>query len=169
MLSSAAMNRLLALFVIAVACILPGSAFAEGTVIGVRAAYLRGLGAEGANHFGGGISVEQSLISHRLEMELVGVAMPTAHGMLMPVELLLKMPFHFHSMQWLQPYIGAGPAMGVLFEEHTSFHFGGAGVAGTYFWFTHSIGALAEVNYELLFAEHPEHELGATAGLAFRF
>lgn len=162
------MNRLLSLSLLVVAAVLPGTAFAEGTVLGARVAYLRGLEAEGANHFGGGLSIEQTLIAHRLEAELVAQMMPAAHELRMPVELLLKVPFHVN--EWLQPYLGLGPAMGLGFgEEGTTVHFGGAGVVGSYFWFSESVGALFELNYEGLYEAELVHEAGVTAGLAWRF
>ena len=40
---------------------------------------------------------------------------------------------------------------------------------GTYFWLTHGLGLILELNYELLYDHEMVHEAGATTGVAWSF
>jgi hypothetical protein len=140
----------------------------QNHVVGARVALLQEVRDHGLLHYGGGLSVERAFFSHRLELELVALGLPTGHGLLLPVELLAKIPFH--PTPWLQPYIGAGPAMALNFDARgTEVHFGGACVLGSYFWLGGGFGLMLELNYELFYDHGAASELGTSAGVVWAF
>jgi hypothetical protein len=164
------MNRPLPVSLLLLISLLPPTAVAAeaSTIVGGRASFLRAIQPHAKPHFGGGLSVERAVVHHLLEVELVAGLLPGEHATLLPVELLLKVPFHPTS--WLQPYLGLGPAMVVSFDHgEASPHFGAAAVAGAYFWLGGGLGLMLEVQQELLYDHGVVPEFGTAAGVVWAF
>lgn len=134
---------------------------------GVKGGYLAGFAhGEVAHSGGGGAFVEWTAVQGWLELEL-GARYLGGHGHLLPIDLLAKKPFHLTDT--VHPYLGLGPTFVLAFADGTSVHYGLATVAGSYLWLAKHIGLLAELNYNLVYEDGAVHEVGAAAGLAFRW
>ncbi|MBW2734086.1 MAG: hypothetical protein JRH20_16990 [Deltaproteobacteria bacterium] len=157
-------------FVILALCALPAIAQADpvlhgsGTsepghsIFGAKIVGGAAIDPEGSAHRRMGLALlyEYALIPHWLEGEISVAGMLCDHGPLLPVELLLKIPFHLND-QW-EFYVGAGAAMVVDFDHEQAF-FGGVGSVGTFFWLSDHFGLLFELDYLLLHEHGATHEL----------
>ena len=140
-------------------------------IVGVTGAMAAQFPSEGENgvHFGAGARLAWVAVPERLEVEVGMHAIFTSEATELPVDLLLKSVFPVN--HWLHPYMGVGatlvPAIG-----HDATHIGAGAVvsAGTYFWFTHRVGALAELNYNLVRIDNTTvHEAFVAVGVVFGF
>ena len=86
-----------------------------------------------------------------------------------PIEVLLKKPFHANHV--VNPYAGFGPELALIFAPHGNrARFGLKFVGGSYFWFREGPwGVDLEIAYVLLFDDHTVHEFALETGFAFRF
>ncbi len=131
---------------------------------GAKGAYLYAMHEnESHHHAGAGIFFELSLLPHMLEMEFSVKAMSAQKGVVVPIDILLKVPFH--PLPQVNPFIGLGPAMALVIHDGASAHFGGAVVAGSYFWVHPHVALSAEMNFNLLYDHGAVYEYGAAAGV----
>jgi hypothetical protein len=126
---------------------------------------------EGEGFIGGGISVyyERNLIAGWLEIEPAIAAFWVEDETVVPIEVLLKKPFHANPM--INPYVGLGPELALIFAPHGNrARFGLKFVGGSYFWFREGPWGLdLELGYVLLFDDQLVHELAVETGFGFRF
>lgn len=126
---------------------------------------------QGKSYIGGGISAfyERNLVPGWLEIEPAIAVFWVEEETILPVEVLLKKPFHANHV--INPYAGFGPEVAFIFTPHGNrTKFGLKFVGGSYFWFKEGPWGLdLEVAYVLLFDDHTVHELALETGFAFRF
>ncbi len=118
--------------------------------------------------FGGGVFAEVSLVHGWLEVELGAKLLTSkAGGFHVPVDLLVKKPFHADRAT---VFLGIGPALNIVSHHHeTHAYFGIAGVIGVYLWVKDPFGLVFEITEAVVFEEHVTNELGGTAGVVFGF
>ena len=126
---------------------------------------------QGKGYIGGGISVyyERNLIAGWLEIEPAIAVFWVEDEIVVPIEVLLKKPFHANHV--INPYAGFGPELALIFAPHGNrARFGLKFVGGSYFWFREGPwGVDLEIAYVLLFDDHTVHEFALETGFAFRF
>lgn len=164
-------------------------------IVGLKGAYAvevtRADGRRRALETGGFLLFyEQSLFPDALELEASTGFFVGPRMRFLPVDLLLKKPFHFGV--WT-PYLAVGPTMSIAWIEASQGEPGadvddppgmrasrvrelllGAAVsAGTYYWLGPRWGLDLDVVYSLLAnltePEHPVHELVLSTGIVARF
>lgn len=110
-------------------------------------------GREVSPRFGGSVFYERELVQNWLEFE-IQIGLVGGGGMfIMPIDVLLKKPFHVNHR--VTPYIGGGPALEALFVNGEQEVVGGlTAAAGVYVWFSKYAGIDVEVDYTLVFSEH---------------
>lgn len=122
---------------------------------------------------GAGGFFEFTAIEHWLEIE-AAVHYVNAGGLHeVPIDVLLKMPFHVN--KWFHPYVGLGGVVVPVIAPDTGTGTSGvaveggiASVVGSYFWFSKHVGWSLDINYNLLFgAEGLTNEVGGTTGIVF--
>ncbi|TNE45254.1 MAG: hypothetical protein EP343_26940 [Deltaproteobacteria bacterium] len=151
-----------------------------------------GGGLQNSNHAAMGGFVEFVLIPHRLELEFEVEAVIDAQKLMLPIDLILKMPFLVRHSYEL--YIGVGAAFvptianfggstheettdshkvdshGETQQEHSTLEGGVLAVVGTKIWFNKTWGMEIEGSYHLLFdAGRPVHEMGLQTGVLARW
>ena len=128
--------------------------------LGVLGTGLAVLADEGtSSHFGVGAFFEIEAIAGWLEFELSLRVLSAQTGVELPIELLIKKPFHVN--HWFHPFLGIGPALVPAFlDEGNSVHGGGAAAVGAHFWITSDVALMAEFNYNLIYDNGLVHELG---------
>lgn len=128
--------------------------------------------------FGGKLFLERALVPEWLELEASAGAVWIGRGpagLVVPLELLLKVPFQLTSS--IHPYLGAGVALDIEHlerEEETRYLPGLSAAAGGYLWFSDALGLDLELSYTLLAEEEHtgralKHELGLGVGFVTRF
>jgi hypothetical protein len=139
-------------------------------IIGFKAGPVAQFG-QGEGKMGGGISAyyERNLIAGWLEIEPAIAVFWVDEETIVPIEVLLKKPFHANEV--INPYTGMGPELALIFTPHGNrARFGLKFVGGSYFWFGEGPwGMDLEIAYVLLFDDHTVHELALETGFAFRF
>jgi hypothetical protein len=100
-----------------------------------------------------------------VELELCSRVLGNADGILLPVDLLLKLPFHL--TKTIHPFIGFGPILALVFLEENAVHFGLASSLGSYFWISDAWALAVELNYNLEFEEHIAQEVLANLGVVY--
>ena len=138
--------------------------------VGAKLAYFAAFShGETLHHIGGGFFFEASLVPHWLEIEVSAKVMGAPDSVVLPLDLLFKVPFHPHPM--IQPFVGAGPALALLFSTshsgETHVHGGVATVAGVYIWIRQHWAISIEANYNLLYGRGTSHEVGGATGVVF--
>ncbi len=118
-----------------------------------------------AHGVGGAIFGETTLVPGWLELELNIAMVRLGEELVLPIDLLLKKPLHFGS---ICPYVAAGPALSVVFEEERTVHVGGIAVLGAYVFFHRKVGLDLEVEYSVFPADGLIHELTLAFGPVFR-
>ncbi|MDJ0762869.1 MAG: hypothetical protein QNJ97_07745 [Myxococcota bacterium] len=120
---------------------------------------------DGETHLfgGGGLFFEVAL--GPVELELCARVLGNGHGVILPVDLLLKLPFHL--TQTIHPFVGLGPTLVPVFLEENALHVGLATAIGSYFWISNAWALALEVNYNLVFEGHLAHEVMANVGVVF--
>ncbi len=119
--------------------------------------------------FGASVFYERELIQNRLEFE-IQIALVGGGGMfIMPIDLLLKKPFHVNHR--VTPYIGVGPALDAVFTDgEQEVLVGLTSAAGVYVWFSKYAGIDVEIDYTIVVSEHGiEHAPCFGVGPAFHF
>lgn len=147
----------------------PGAALAEG---GHSFDWFAGLKSSSVTtgagtHVGGGGFVEYAVDHEWLEVELSVQAFGEHGDVLLPVEMVLKKPFHLTDA--VHPFVGAGPMVAVLFAGENAAHFGGLVTGGTYVWFSDHLGLLAAGTYGVVSDRALVHEVGGSLGLVAGF
>ncbi|MCP4676873.1 MAG: hypothetical protein GY854_15430 [Deltaproteobacteria bacterium] len=133
---------------------------------GAKGSYLLGFAHGDIHHFGGGgVFFEVLLIPHWLEIELCVRALGNSHGVILPIDVLLKIPFHVNEV--FHPFIGLGPTVVPSFMGENEIFFGGVVALGSYFWVTHSWAVTAELNYNLIYEHGVVNEVGVNVGVAY--
>lgn len=145
-----------------------GDEEANHSFVGIKGAYLAAPHhGEVHHHLGGGAFFEVTLLPEALELEVCLKWMSAEHGFLLPLDIMLKVPFHVNEV--LHPYIGVGPVAVLAVDEEPEGHFGGGAVGGAYFWLSDSVGLLAELTFNLLWAHGLHREFGGALGIVFGF
>lgn len=119
---------------------------------------------------GFGLLYERTLIRGWLELEVSANALFLAdgRGAHLPVDVLLKKPFHFGHI--VDPYVGIGAAVTVALGEEQFVAPGVIGTLGAYFWVHPRFGVLGEVDYAAVAEpERWQHEIEVSSGAVFRF
>lgn len=102
--------------------------------------------AEGpATGFGVSIFYERELVPRWLEVELNVGLIDGAAGLQVPIDLLLKKPFHLGRR--LTPYIGIGPSIELFPRGDRSPLPGVTGGVGLYLWLSRDFGLDLELDY----------------------
>ena len=119
-------------------------------------------------YYGPGIFLERVLIPHLLETEVTTAAAMNSHGVLVPVDILLKKPFNLHPR--VEPFIGAGLALAIhVADGHALMYPGAIFSGGTSIWLSRHVGLTLEVDYSMMSHEGLTTELELAAGAAWRF
>ena len=137
--------------------------------VGATSVELAAIGGEELEGvFGGGSFLEFTVIENWLEIEAaVNVVKTTAGPVEIPVDVLLKKPFHVNT--WLHPYVGLGPAV-VLVAGKSKVDVGLATAAGSYFWLTQHVSLSAEIDNNVLAGDGKVlYEVGGKTGVVFGF
>lgn len=143
-------------------------------------------GGESEAFYGGGAFLTYVAIHKWLEIELVVDLIAGSHEIedsgvklqastvRLPIDLLLKKPFHIS--KHFHPFVGIGPT---LVYEHETFSGGapsaqrwsggGTAVAGVDIWISRHAGLVLEAAYSLLAANGIEHEVGGSLGALIEF
>lgn len=134
--------------------------------VGAKGAYLAvPEDGEVHHHLGGGVFLELTLAPRALELELSLKWMSAAAGYELPLDVMLKVPFHVNRV--LHPYLGAGFIAVLAVDDGVAAHFGGGLLGGAYFWITDQVGLLAELNFNLLYGHGLIREFGGAVGVVF--
>lgn len=142
--------------------------FERNYVVGFKISELTSLGHEETTHLaGGGAFFEIPILHHALEIEGAARVLGGGHGPVLPLDVLIKKPFHVSDS--LIPFIGVGPTAVVVFHGGTTAHFGGAASLGTSYWFTPQAGLVVEANYNAISEGGLVHEIGGNVGMAYGF
>lgn len=122
---------------------------------------------EGIAHRRTGVAAlyEHPFIPHWLEGEISVGAVLGEHGVFIPVELLLKIPFQL-TQRW-ELYAGAGPAM-LVDLDHEEAYFGAVVSVGSFLWLSEHFGLLFEIDYIPLYEHGAVHEIEGAVGVAWR-
>jgi len=105
-----------------------------------------GHGAEGpVTNFGVSIFYERELVPKWLEVELNVGLIDGAAGMQIPIDILLKKPFHLSRR--LTPYIGLGPSIELFARGDRPPLPGVTGGIGVYLWLSRDFGLDLEIDY----------------------
>ncbi len=119
---------------------------------------------------GVGLLYERTLVRGWLELELSTNALVVegGRGAHLPIDVLLKKPFHVGHR--IDPYIGAGAAVTFGLGEERFVGAGAVATVGTYFWVHPRVGLLAEIDYAAVVEPRGwQHELEFGSGPVFRF
>lgn len=120
------------------------------------------------NYYGPGIFLERVLIPHYLEGEVTTALSMNSHGLLIPVDFLLKKPFNLHPR--LEPFIGAGLALAIhAAGGHAEVYPGAIFSGGTSIWLGRHLGLTLELDYSIMAHHGVTIELELAAGAAWRF
>ena len=139
-------------------------------VFGVKGVQLNTFSNHGENASGAGVGVliERSVIPRWLEIELSTSTVFIDDHTIIPMDLLLKKPFHF--TENFSPYLAVGPTIAFnVTKKKTEIGIGAAFIVGTYIWFSQYIGLDVEVDYAILEENGLVHELTFAAGPLLRF
>lgn len=119
------------------------------------------------HHLGVSVAFERTLVPGWLAAELHVLLAPGAHGLTLPVELLVKKPFELSPE--VEAFVGLGLATEWIKAGVYEPQYGFASVLGSYFWVNPLFGLVLETDYSLLSSREIEHELVLAAGGAVRF
>ncbi|MCB9536079.1 MAG: hypothetical protein H6704_07415 [Myxococcales bacterium] len=115
---------------------------------------------------GPGLLFEYPLAHGALTVEAAAAYLFGEHGDEVPVDLLLKVPFHVAPA--LELFVGAGP-LAAWSVEHDEIGWGGLASVGGYWWTAGELGLLLEADYEIVRShEHTLHGVEAAAGVVWR-
>jgi hypothetical protein len=136
------------------------------TFVGAKGAYLA-VPEDGEihHHLGGGVFFELTLAPQALALEISAKWMSAAAGYELPLDIMLKVPFHVSRV--LHPYLGAGFVAVLAVDDGVAAHFGGGVIGGSQFWLTDQVGLLAELCFNLLYGHGLIREFGGALGVVF--
>jgi len=119
--------------------------------------------------WGAGIFYEREVIQDWLEIELNVPVIGDRDHVILPLDIVLKIPWH--ASPYVTPYVGVGPGLDVIFHEGETEVFGAiASVVGLYVWFDMVFGVDIEFSYSIVFEEgHIVHELIPSLGPVVHF
>jgi hypothetical protein len=121
---------------------------------------------DGSLHLGANVMVEWEAIENWLELEVGASLLADAHGVEVPVDLLVKKPFKL--ARWAEFMFGVGPEIVHVTGSNQGTYFGGEASLDFMFWPSgHRIGLWVEPEYDLIFERTPSSGIGATGGLLF--
>lgn len=115
-----------------------------------------------------GLLYERTLVAMRLAAEFSVHVVSTPLGPHLPVDFLLKKPFHISHR--FEPYLGLGGVVSIALGRERFVAAGAIGSAGLYFWFREGFGLLLEADYAVL--REPgqwRQEIEGTTGPVIRF
>lgn len=140
---------------------------AHHAVLGAKLVGLSLPGEEDAPFLvGPGVLFEYPIAHGALTVEAAAAYLFGEHGDELPVDVLLKVPFH--ATPALELFVGAGP-LAAWSVEHDEIGWGGLASLGGYYWTEGSLGLLLEADYEMLRSHgHTLHGVEAAAGVAWR-
>lgn len=119
-------------------------------------------------HFGASFFYEREAVENWLEIELNVAVLSAPGGVLLPVDLLLKKPFH--AGRHVTAYVGLGPALEIEILDGTEVFGGLTGATGLYVWVTKNVGVDIELDYTLIVERGAiAHGLGGGVGPVFHF
>ena len=125
-------------------------------------------GGEAGYWVGTGLVFEHAFATSGLEVELSWASLHGDHGgSVVPIDLLIKVPMHVS--HHLDLFVGAGPALQFRPGATHPLAAGGIATGGGWLWVSEHIGLLVELDYAVVLAEQPTHELEAAMGVAVRF
>lgn len=141
-------------------------------LLGLKGVQLTAIPSEGETLIGGGLGLfaERTAIPGWLEIELSAsfVRIESENEWIVPIDVLLKKPFHVGS--GVCPYLAIGSTVSLVTDgEGLTVGVGGVVVVGTYIWLSDSWGIDVEVDYALLYEEGVQHEVTVAAGPTLRF
>lgn len=121
--------------------------------------------ADGSFHPGANVMLEWDAIESWLELEIGASFLAAEGGLEVPVDLLVKKPFHL--AWWSELMIGVGPEVVAVSTPSTKATYVGAEVALDFmFWpWTRRIGLWVEPEYDAVFHDGVSHGIGSTGGL----
>jgi hypothetical protein len=136
--------------------------------MGTMGAYEYAVGEHEEAHLGGwGLFFELGLVPH-LELEFLVKLMGGKELMSVPIDILLKVPFH--PIPEVHPFIGFGPTVAFAMNaEEMKVHYGGVVAAGSHFWASKGFGFLVEASYTLAYGHSLIHDIVGAAGLVARW
>jgi hypothetical protein len=144
-----------------------GEKYHRHYVMGTLGAYEYGIAEHEEAHLGGwGLFFELGLVPH-LELEFLVKMMGGKEFMVVPIDILLKVPFH--PIPEVHPFIGFGPSMSFVFNGGVKEHYGGVVVVGSHFWASKGFGFLAEASYTLAYGHGLVHAIGGAVGMQARW
>ena len=141
-----------------------GDAIEHTIIVGVGAASEVELG-DGSLHAGANVMVEWDTIENWLELEVGASVLSAAGGVEVPIDLLIKKPFHL--TRWAELMIGIGPeVVAVSTPTSKATYFGGEVALDFMFWpWGKRVGLWLEPEYDLVLHDGASSGLGSTAGL----
>ena len=119
---------------------------------------------ESAGEGGGSLAYEYEVFAHRLELELSAGLLRGAHATELPIELIVKTPFHLSDT--FVPFIGLGPE--ILVELGHATYVGATATAGTSVWVSEHLGLVMSFDYTVFPHEGSNHELKGSLGVTWR-
>ena len=118
--------------------------------------------------YGFGLLYERTLVPMQLQGELSAHVLSTPLGLHVPIDLVLKKPFHVSHT--FEPYLGLGGVLTVALGRERFVAPGAIASAGLFFWLRENFGFLVEADYAIV--REPSqwrHEVEGTAGPTWRF
>jgi len=135
-------------------------------LVGAKGTYLMSFPHGEIHHFGGGgVFFELVLVKRWLEMEFSVKGLTDGHAAVLPIEVLLKIPFHVNEV--FHPFVGLGPAVVPTFEEENEVFFGGVAEVGAHIWVRPSWALLAALGYGLTYEHGLVNEASVSVGFAY--
>jgi hypothetical protein len=135
-------------------------------LVGAKGTYLMSFPHGEIHHLGGGgVFFEIVLIQRWLEMEFSVKGLTGGHGAVLPIEVLLKIPFHVNEV--FEPFVGLGLAVVPSFGEENEVFFGGVAEVGAHIWVHPSWSLLAAVGYGLTYEHGLVNEAAVSLGFAY--
>ena len=115
-----------------------------------------------------GAIYERTLVPSWLELEYSLNLLVAPDGPHLPIDVVLKKPFHVSHI--VDPYIGLGPSLTIGLGEEKFAAPGGIASAGVYLWARERMGVMLEVDYAVVYELGDiVHEAEGTAGAVLRF
>ena len=141
-------------------------------LVGVRAigvaAFEEGAGRDAKPQGGFGFAYERTLVPRWLELEISMNALFSEAGPALPVDVLLKKPFH--ASHRFDPFVGLGAVVVFGVGEEKFVAPGAIAATGMYVWANTRWGASAELDFAAVNEPHGwVYELEFAAGPVLRF
>lgn len=118
--------------------------------------------------YGVGLLYERTLVEMHLQAEVSAHLVSTPLGPHVPIDLVLKKPFHVSHR--FEPYLGLGAVVTLALGRERFVAPGAIGSAGLFFWLRENFGLMVEGDYAIV--REPAHwrqEIEGTTGPVWRF